>query len=234
MERLFLFTVLFSISACLPAQREQLSLVLGGGPSCFFNDPGLRRSVNYSTLLGARYLIGNKKRAVAFHPGIHLLSNKYHTRGDNRMIVFVTQRAISAHLDVLLRLRKKTYLRAGIFVNAVYRHSVNVGQLYRNSINYSFSNNDIMRPYSGTSLQAGINLGLCLPLRWFQRNDLLGIQLHQAAAPLVHSDYVLNKSLIGVDINVLSRKARPTLLLLTLEFSLARKEKKKTATNDEE
>ena len=228
MKRPSIILVFIFLSVWLQAQRNHFSFVAGGGPGYFFNDPSLNRSVNYSTIFGVNYLFSNKRQAVAFQPGIHLQANKYHTKADEHIAVHFVQRTINIHLDVVLKVSRKCYLRAGIFFNAVYFHALRVVQTnYNGKRFYSFNNGAIEGPYSGTDFQAGINAGLCFPFRLFNRDQLFGIQFNQIVSSLVNSDYRLDKAVAGADVKVVSSATRASMLLLTLEFNLSKKEKKK-------
>lgn len=228
MNRILSFLAIVFLGLVLPAQLNHFSFVAGGGPAYFFKDGGVKPSVNYSTIFGINYRLGNKRQAVLFNPGVYLQANKYHTKADEHTSVHVTQRAINLHLDVMLKMSKSMYLKAGIFFNALYHHGLRVVQTNTNGKQYfSFSNNAVLGPYSAANFQAGINAGICFPFRLFHRDQLFGIQFNHIVSPLVNRDYLLGKDVTGKDVTVLTTGTRASMLLLTLEFNLKKQEKKK-------
>jgi hypothetical protein len=230
-----LATLLCLVYWCqLCGQKNYFSLVTGLGPSYFFNDPTLHRRVDRSWLVGLNYVLHNKSQAIAFNPAFHLQTSTYHSQVQTGRMVFLKQRAINIHLDMLLKLSKRTSLRAGIFFNSLVGHSIDMIDKQLNGGHYySWSNDSLYRNYRGRDLQAGITLGMCFHFKMFKRENRLGIQLNHFATSLVHSDYKLSKFVAGEEVTVVSAKARPTMLLLTLELGYRKNEKKKRDEEEE-
>ena len=88
-------------------------------PVYFFNDKTLNRYVDHTELIGINYLFNFKNQVIAFNPGINIQKNMYHARLQGRSLVYVNQTTFNLNLDVLLKIRKKIFLRIGTSVNRV-------------------------------------------------------------------------------------------------------------------
>jgi hypothetical protein len=231
-----LATLLCLVYLCQPlcGQKNYFSLVTGVGPSYFFNDHLPDRQVDRSWLVGLNYVFYNKGQAIGLNPGVHLQTTTYRAQVQPQRFVYLKHRAINIHLDMLLKLSKRTSLRAGIFFNSLVGYSIDIiDKRLNGSQYYAWSNDSVYRNYHGRDLQAGITLGMCFRFRMFHRENRLGLQVNHFATPLVHSDYRLSKNVAGETTTVVSAKARPTMLLLTLELGYRQKEKKKSEEEED-
>ena len=231
--RLIIVIFIFSTFR-LNGQKNHFNLVLGFGPSYFFNDKSLNRYVDHTLFMGVNYVVNVKNQPIGFNPGINIQKNAYHARMKGKSLVHVNQTMFNLNLDVLLKLRKKNLLKVGINFNSVVGSDAFIvlkdaaGKQY-----YGFSNEQVYKNYFPSDFQAGFNIGLCFPFKFFNREQRFDIKLSQSVSSIVDSDYYLDKAVAGEDVKVLSTKARPTQLFFALEINLQRLKKKKKETAEE-
>lgn len=231
--RRYFAVILLLLSVFGYAQKNNFNLVLGGGASYFFNDRTLNRHIDHTRFIGLNYVVHTKTKAFSFNPGLHIQTNNYHARVEKTKLVHVNQNVFSLTLDILMKLNKKQWLRVGLFINGVYYTNIFISTSRYNGRNYYSAGNDAMyKSYFSSDFQAGITLGLCFPFRLFNREHKFDIKLAQFASSLVNSDFKMDKDIAGKDIEVLSTKARPTMLIIVLEFNLQRVKKEKKSEEE--
>ncbi|MES2680409.1 MAG: hypothetical protein V4635_11010 [Bacteroidota bacterium] len=228
-----LILALILLGKPLMAQKNNFSLVFGYGPGYIFNDKTISPKVSHSGCVGIKYLLSLKNQSAAFNPGISLQRNIYNTRITGESLVHIRQTMVNLNLDVLLKIRKKIFLKAGISISHMASTDVLVilrdvaGQHY-----YSFGNAQVYKNYYPSALQAGVNTGIGFSFGSKREQKLFACIFHTASS-LVDADYVLDKALVGRDIRVLSKKSRPTLLIITWEISLRKTKQNKTKESEE-
>ena len=228
---IYIFTFLTLV---FHAQKNNFNLALGFGPSYFFNDKTLKRYVDHTELIGFNYMINSKNGSIGFNPGLNLQVNEYHARLRNNGLVHVNQCVFNLNLDVLMKLNKGTLLRVGLSFNEVFKNAIFISQTDIRGRGYQYISNDEMdKNYFPANFQAGITAGLCFPFKIVKRIQKFDIKVLQFGSQLVNSDYNISKAIAGEDIKALSVKARPTMLILAIEFNLQRFKNKKTEDKEE-
>lgn len=224
----FICAIVFGDLMIIAQNANHFNIVIGLGPSYFFNDKTLRRRVDNTRSIGVNYTINNKTQNLKFSPGIGFVINEYHSRLSNSGLVNVSQRLLGLNADVLMKIRKKILIRVGLFFNKVGYSSIFISRTNYNSRGYfGYGNDQLYKNYSEASIQAGFTLGCSFLFKLFKREQKFNIKFVQQASPLVDSDFNLSKTLVGEDVKVLSHKARATMLVLGFDFSLKRVKKKK-------
>ncbi len=233
--RWLLFLLLISQAALCQERKNHFNIVFGAGLSYFFNDASLNRRVDNTRSFGLNYILHAKKSAFCFNPGIQYQVNNYHARATAYSTVDVHQHALSVSTDVLLRLNKALQLRVGLVFNRVVDHFIEVTYTGNNSKGYYYySNSEFYKNYDPKNFQAAANLGLSFLFKLFRREQKFNVKYIQYANGLVNSDFWMSKSVVGEDTKVLSSKARPSMLVFSLEISLQRlkKRNKEKETSD--
>ncbi|PBQ31622.1 hypothetical protein CNR22_07520 [Sphingobacteriaceae bacterium] len=227
----FIVVVLFLIlSFNLKAQLSSgLNLVVGAGVSYFFNDPSLNRRVDNTRFAGVNYVFLNKNQHLAFNPGFNLQTNQYSSKIKEDFLTQINQHVLSLTLDMLLKINKRAYLRAGLFFNQLASSDISVVNTYNRSSAFYYGSSELEKDYHSTNLQAGVTLGVSFPFKVFQRFHKFNIKIAEFASPLVKQNYILSKAMIGNETKVLSLKARPTMLSIGFDFNFNRIKKKKEA-----
>lgn len=220
--------ILFSTG--LNAQESHFNLSVGFGPSYFFNDPSLSRYIDHTLQTGVNYLLKNKSGNIIFNPGFYLQRNAYHSGLKDKKLAHATQRTLTLGIDMLIKISKKSLLRAGLFMNSVYHTRLYISDTQYNGRGYfGFSNPAVQAGYDPSTLQAGFTAGITFYFNLFNRENTFDIKMCRHASQLVNSDYILNKYFAGAEKTVLSVKARPTMLIFCFAFNLQKikKDKKK-------
>lgn len=208
-------------------------MVFGYGLSYFFNDPSLNRRIDNTRSFGFNYVFHSKNGALSFNPGINYQVNTYHSPIAKQIMVHVSQHAFSGTLDVLLKTGKKFQLRVGLLFLLAADHFVDVSYTDFSSRGY-YSNSEFYKTYSPQTFQTGANVGIAYLFKLFRREQKFNLKVVQHANSPVRSDFWMSKALVGQDTKVLSTKARPTMLVASLEVNLQRLKKKKTNSTAEE
>ncbi|HOZ88025.1 MAG TPA: hypothetical protein PL029_09715, partial [Bacteroidia bacterium] len=148
--RSFTPLILMLFFHCLPfaAQKNNFSILFGYGPGYIFNDKTSSPKPGHSGCIGVKYLLSLKNQGAAFNPGITLQRNIYNTRITGESMVHIRQSMVNLNLDVLLKIRKKIFLKAGISLSHMVSTDVLVvlrdvaGKQY-----YSFGNPQVYKNY---------------------------------------------------------------------------------------
>ncbi|WP_317899704.1 hypothetical protein [Aurantibacillus circumpalustris] len=225
----FFFTTLNSFGQ----KKNVVNLTLSGGPSYFFTDKTINRRVNNSALIGLNYTIANKNQTLVFCPGLFVQFNQFGIRTSDYVIVRLSQHSIGLCLDMLLRLSKKSLLRAGLFFNNVYYSDIFVSNSAFAGGYYSYGYDELSKTYSSKNLQVGFTLGVSFLFKLKKRENKFNIKLVQTVSSLVNYDYIIPEKLVGKDVRFLSTKSLPTVLLIGFDFSLERFKKGKKIEEDE-
>lgn len=232
----FFAVSLVALSCHVKAQMSnQFNVTFGAGVGYFLNDKSLNRHLDNTQVLGINYSIGNRAQHLSFCPGLHLQYMDYHSEMSDARLVHVSQNLLGLDLDVLMKLNKFSLLRVGLFVNKTNHSSIYISQkLYGQGGYFGYGNSEIEKGYSQTNWQAGFTLGLSVPFKLFKRAQKFNIKLMHTASPVVRSDYIISKTLVGEETKVLSVKARPTQLVFGFDISLKRLKKKKHPLPEDE
>lgn len=231
MRLILIYTLFYSICSSASAQLTNgLNMVLGIGASYFFNDPSLNRRVDNTRFVGLNYVLFNKNKHLAFNPGFNFQWNQYSSKIQENTLMQINQHLINVTLDMLLKMNKRSYLRAGLFFNKLISSDASVVNTYDRNSSFYYGSSELQKDYHPANLQAGITLGLSIPFKMFRRVHKLNIKLVEFASPLVKENYVVSKTLIGKETKILSLKARPTILSIGFDFNFNRVTKK----NEEE
>lgn len=203
------------------AQRHQFNILAGAGPAAVFNDASLKPRLHNTQWLGFNYVYRQKNNAFAFNPGILLRGNDYRASAGNSGKVHMNQNMVSFTLDMLLKISKRNFMRAGLFINDVFSNVLFVTELNvqgRKTTRYIPA---VYSDYLPNRLQAGFTLGLCFPFTLFHHEQKFDLLFQQNVTSVVSSDYYLDRSVLGERLKVLTAKAWPTFLSVGFEFSLA-------------
>jgi hypothetical protein len=227
--RSFTPLILMLFFHCLPfaAQKNNFSVLFGYGPGYIFNDKTSSHKPAQSLCIGIKYTLSLKNQGAAFNPGLTIQKNIYNSRITGESMVHIRQSMVNLNLDVLLKIRKKIFLKAGISFSHMVSTDVIVvlhdvaGKQY-----YSFGNLQVYKNYYPSVLQAGVNAGICLSFG-ARRQQKFGANIVHTASSLVDVDYDLDKTLVGKDVRVLSKNARPTMLILIWEIHLRKTKQNK-------
>lgn len=201
-------------------------MVLGGGASYFFNDPSLNRRVDNTRFFGVNYVFFNKNNHLAFNPGFNFQSNQFSSKIREDYLSQINQHIISLSLDMLLKVNKHAYLRAGLFFHKLLSSDVSMVNTYNRNSSFYYGSSELQADYHPTKLQAGVTVGVSFPFKLFKRFHKFNIKIVEFASSLVKEDYTLSKAMIGKETKVMSRKARPTMLTLGFDFNFNRVKKK--------
>jgi len=202
-------------------------MTLGVGASYFFNDPSLNRRVDNTRLVGINYVFCNKNQHLAFNPGLNFQANQYGSRIREDLLTQINQNLLSLTLDMLLKINKHAYLRAGLFFNKIISSDVNVVNKYNGNGSLYYGSSELEKDYHPANLQAGVTLGLSIPFKLFKRYHKFNIKFVEFASSLVKQDYSLSQAMIGKETKVISQKARSTMLIIGFDFNFKRIKKKK-------
>jgi hypothetical protein len=186
-------------------------------------------------LIGFNYVLTNKKQRIHFNPGISYQGNHYHARIEKGNIVQVNQTIFDLTLDMLMKITSHKYIRIGLIFRRLDYSDVTIAEtdlLGKTILNNNTT--DLRRDYQSSLYQAGISAGICFPFNMFNREQRFNLKLMQAATPVVDADYRLSAVIAGRDVKVLSAKARPTMLIASLEFNLYKLIKRRKKERPEE
>lgn len=203
------------------------------GPSYFINDPSLKRRIGHAEAFALNYQIHLNGNSLLLNPGIQFQLNNYSAKLAPNQLAHVKQFTAGLVLDVLMRLKKKIYLRTGLIYSAVTSNEIELSFTDYNSRGY-FSNDALYKSYSPQNFQASVNMSLCFIFRMFRREQKFNIKFVQFGSRLVNKDFWLSKDVTGQDdVKVISVKAKPTMLILSLEINLQRLKKQKKKEEEE-
>lgn len=232
---LFLISLIYSGFG----QRSEFGLVFGSGPGYFIKDNYLHHQISRNNFFGLSVLFYNKNKNLAFNPNIVYSYEKYITKLPNNSFCGITQRKFGINLDVLLKLSKHSFLRAGLnfhkidnsFIEVSYAQTgTGYGQSSFSNSHVWFSNSEMYKGYSSNNYQAGIRLGLTFPFIFIKQDMKLNVNIDHFASNLVNTDYYYKNS-SGTETKVLSKNSAPSKLLIGLEIKL--KKPKKQNKEDE-
>lgn len=209
----------------LPAQKNSLNVVFGGGASYFLTDKSINRRVDPCVFLGANMILNKKNRLFYFNPGINFSRNHYSSKLKHNGRVDAVQVGRNITLDVLMKINKNTFMKMGLYFCYISR--TDIGVSYKDP-NFYYSNSDMHEGYNVNKLQTGICTGLCLPFSLFKQNFTFDMIIQHLASRLVNEDYYFTHTLNGESVKVLSVNSIPTKLLFALELELKKRKKKKS------
>lgn len=222
------FIPLFFLATSVFAQKNELNLGFGFGPSHFVNQKPYEGLIDNTRLLELNMVIGGN-RSILFNPGMTYYVNTYKGRIEQQGLAIVGQRMFGFNTDMLLKLSRSGYLRVGLFLNTMNYSVLEIQYNGQNGYVYSNSSKQIYENYSSNNFQAGFLTGYCWPFQVKGYRFRFNVNLAQNASPVVLYDYYANNS-IGQKVKVLSARALPTRLLFLLDISL----KRKTASKQKE
>ncbi len=227
MKLIYLISLFCCFLLSAKSQKNEINIVIGAGPSYFFNDKTIHHRVDQIIMIGCNFLFNQKNRAIVFNPGISFSETDYKMDLSNDRVLGVTQEATNLNLDILMRISKKNYLRVGLLLSRMEHSSISVEFKQFSGGIYNYSTNETYDGYSCSSFQASAVLGISLPFMLFKRPMKFDINLCQTASRLVNDDFYFNDRIFGEKIKVIDLKSRPTKLVIALEINLLRKKKLK-------
>jgi hypothetical protein len=217
------------------SQKSEFAFVFGCGPGYFIKDNYLHHQISRNKFFGLSVLFNNKNRRIAVNPSLVYSYDKYITQLPYNSFCGITQRKFGLNLDMLLRLNKHSFFRAGLnfhkldnsFIEVSYDQNSNTyNQISFSNSHIWYSNGEMYNGYSSNSYQVGIRAGLSFPFQFTKQEMKLNITLDHSASNIVNNDYYY-KNPFGPSTKVLSKNSTPTKLLVALEIKLMKPKRKK-------
>jgi hypothetical protein len=154
------------------AQKHELGILFGFGTGFFAKDNYLANKVSNNRVAGISYVLNNKNNRMAFNPSLVINDDKYYVKLPFNSFCGVMQNKLGLNLDVLMKIHKKLFIRAGINFNKVVNSEIErvynqteikYPFLSTSSSTFKYSDNNLYHGYSYNPYQMGMRGGICLP-----------------------------------------------------------------------
>lgn len=215
-------------------QHPQVNFSAGLGTLFFIQPHAKSYPPGFSRSFGLNLLIAKKNASFLIRPGIQLVSNAY----NSKVLIYdasirIKQKLLVLNPEVLLKISKRNYIKAGLFFAHLYNTTIDVIYSTGGSGYYSYSNSYIYRNYSPTEFQAGITTGICFPFKVKNTSMKIDITVVQYAIQPVNSDYDNPDLNAGNSVPIMSSSLRPSVLMMSLEMALVKRNKDKKETAED-